>query len=29
MNQKLNALIEDEIGDDKAMFTPPEKVSQE
>jgi arylsulfatase len=29
MSQKLNALIADEIGDDKAMFTPPEKVSQE
>ena len=28
MNQKLNALIADEIGDDKAMFTPPEKVSK-
>jgi arylsulfatase A-like enzyme len=28
MNQKLNALIAEEIGDDKAMFTPPEKVSQ-
>jgi hypothetical protein len=24
MNQKLNALIAEEIGDDKAMFTPPE-----
>jgi len=28
MNQKLNALIEAEIGEDKAMFTPPEMVSQ-
>ena len=28
MNQKLNALIAEEIGDDKAMFTPPEMVSQ-
>lgn len=28
MNQKLNALIAEEIGEDKAMFTPPEKVSQ-
>jgi hypothetical protein len=28
MNQKLNALIADEIGEDKAMFTPPEMVSQ-
>jgi arylsulfatase A-like enzyme len=28
MNQKLNALIVEEIGDDKAMFTPPESVSQ-
>ena len=27
MNQKLNALIAEEIGEDKAMFTPPEKVS--
>jgi len=26
MNQKLNALIAGEIGEDKAMFTPPEKV---
>jgi arylsulfatase A-like enzyme len=26
MNQKLNALIAEEIGEDKAMFTPPEKV---
>jgi arylsulfatase len=28
MNQKLNALIAEEIGEDKAMFTPPEQVSQ-
>lgn len=28
MNQKLNALIAEEVGDDTAMFTPPEKVSQ-
>jgi arylsulfatase len=28
MNQKLNALIAEEIGDDNAMFTPPEQVSQ-
>jgi arylsulfatase A-like enzyme len=28
MNQKLNALIAEEIGEDKAMFTPPEMVSQ-
>jgi arylsulfatase len=28
MNQKLNALIVEEIGDDKAMFTPPQSVSQ-
>jgi len=28
MNQKLNALIAQEIGDDKAMFTPPETVSR-
>jgi hypothetical protein len=28
MNAKLNALIADEIGDDTAMFTPPEQVSQ-
>jgi hypothetical protein len=28
MNQKLNALIAEEIGEDKAMFTPPEKVTQ-
>jgi hypothetical protein len=28
MNEKLNALIVEEIGDDKAMFTPPENVSQ-
>jgi arylsulfatase A-like enzyme len=27
MNQKLNALIADEIGEDTAMFTPPEMVS--
>jgi arylsulfatase len=26
MNQKLNALIAEEIGEDKAMFTPPERV---
>jgi arylsulfatase len=26
MNQKLNALIAEEIGEDKAMFTPPKKV---
>ena len=26
MNQKLNALIAEEIGEDKAMFTPPEEV---
>jgi arylsulfatase A-like enzyme len=26
MNQKLNALIAEEIGEDKAMFTPPETV---
>jgi arylsulfatase len=26
MNQRLNALIAEEIGEDKAMFTPPEKV---
>jgi arylsulfatase len=26
MNQKLNALIDAEIGEDKALFTPPEKV---
>jgi len=25
MNQKLNALIAEEIGEDKAMFTPPKK----
>jgi hypothetical protein len=24
MNQKLNALIDAEIGEDKALFTPPE-----
>ena len=29
MNQKLNALIEEEIGEDEAMFTPPETVSQQ
>ena len=29
MNEKLNALIADEIGDDKAMFAPPEVVSQQ
>jgi arylsulfatase len=28
MNQKLNALITEEIGEDTAMFTPPETVSQ-
>jgi len=28
MNQKLNALIEEEIGEDNAMFTPPETVTQ-
>jgi len=28
MNQKLNALINEEIGEDKAMFTPPEKGSK-
>ncbi len=28
MNQKLNALIAEEIGEDKAMFTPPEVASQ-
>jgi arylsulfatase len=28
MNQKLNALIEAEIGEDKALFTPPEKVPE-
>jgi arylsulfatase len=28
MNQKLNALIREEIGQDKAMFTPPEKASK-
>jgi arylsulfatase len=28
MNQKLNALIAEEIGEDTAMFTPPETVSQ-
>jgi arylsulfatase A-like enzyme len=28
MNQKLNALIAEEIGEDTAMFTPPEMVSQ-
>jgi hypothetical protein len=28
MNRKLNALIAEEIGEDKAMFTPPEKASQ-
>jgi arylsulfatase len=26
MNEKLNALIAEEIGEDKAMFTPPERV---
>jgi arylsulfatase A-like enzyme len=29
MNQKLNVLIAEEIGEDKAMFTPPEKVSHQ
>ena len=29
MNQKLNALISEEIGEDNAMFTPPEVVPQE
>jgi hypothetical protein len=28
MNQKLNALIIEEIGEDKAMFTPPAKAPQ-
>ncbi len=28
MNQKLNVLIKEEIGEDKAMFTPPKKASQ-
>jgi arylsulfatase len=28
MNQKLNALINEEIGEDKAMFTPPKEGSQ-
>jgi hypothetical protein len=28
MNQKLNAMICEEIGEDKAMFTPPENASQ-
>jgi hypothetical protein len=28
MNQKLNALIAEEIGEDKAMFTPPAKAPQ-
>jgi arylsulfatase len=28
MNQKLNALIDEEIGEDEALFTPPEKVPQ-
>ncbi|MFZ4584375.1 MAG: sulfatase-like hydrolase/transferase [Acidimicrobiia bacterium] len=28
MNQKLNALIADEIGEDKAMFTPPKTLAQ-
>jgi arylsulfatase A-like enzyme len=28
MNQKLNALIAEEIGEDRALFTPPEKVPQ-
>jgi hypothetical protein len=25
MNQKLNALIDEEFGEDKALFTPPKK----
>jgi hypothetical protein len=25
MNQKLNALIDEEVGEDKALFTPPKK----
>jgi hypothetical protein len=29
MNQKLNALIDAEIGEDKALFTPPEEVPQQ
>jgi arylsulfatase A-like enzyme len=28
MNQKLNALIREEIGEDKALFTPPEQTSR-
>ena len=28
MNQKLNALIDAEIGEDKALFTPPEEIPQ-
>jgi hypothetical protein len=28
MNQKLNALITEEIGEDKALFTPPARVPQ-
>ena len=28
MNQKLNTLIDEEIGEDEALFTPPEKVPQ-
>jgi hypothetical protein len=28
MNRKLNVLITEEIGDDNAMFTPPEPVSR-
>jgi hypothetical protein len=28
MNQKLNTLITEEIGEDTAMFTPPETVPQ-
>jgi hypothetical protein len=29
MNQKLNALITEEIGEDKAMFTPPDQSPQQ
>ena len=29
MNQKLNALIDAEIGEDKALFIPPEKAAQQ
>jgi hypothetical protein len=28
MNQKLNALIDAEIGEDKALFTPPKEGPQ-